>query len=125
MFKVVRTAARGLSVSARASMLSRQAVVAQIPKVSVRFVSPMATSIQEVSDRVFYVLSCFDKIDQSKLSLDSRFDKDLGLDSLDTTEICLQIEEEFILEISVEQADYLLTPREMIDYICDRLDIIH
>merc|ERR1712037_725273 len=98
MFKVVRTATRNLSLAARASMLSRQVAVAQVPKVSVRFVSPMATSIQEVSDRVFYVLSCFDKIDQSKLSLDSRFDKDLGLDSLDPPKFAFRSKKNLFLK---------------------------
>ena len=41
----------------------------------VRFFSPNPTEVQEVADRVFYVLTLFDKIDQEKLSLDCRFDK--------------------------------------------------
>merc|ERR1712228_875099 len=122
MFKLVRTTARALSTAGRAPALLQPARIA-IP--AVRFVSPTAKTIQEVSDRVFYVLSTFDKIDTNKLSLDCRFDKDLGLDSLDTTEICIHLEDEFLIEITVEQADYLLTPREMIDFLCDRLDIIH
>merc|ERR1712189_122322 len=65
------------------------------------------------------VLSTFDKIDTEKLNLDCRFDKDLGLDSLDATEIALNIEREFGMEITVEQMDLLLTPREVIDFICD------
>lgn len=45
------------------------------PAVPVRFFSPTPTAIQEVADRIFYILSLFDKIDQEKLSLDCRFDK--------------------------------------------------
>ena len=43
---------------------------------------------------------------------------------LDTTEINIMLEDEFLVEITVEQADYLLTPRELIDFLCDRMDII-
>ena len=46
-----------------------------VPAVPVRFFSPTPTAIQEVADRIFYILSLFDKIDQEKLSLDCRFDK--------------------------------------------------
>ena len=42
---------------------------------SVRFMSPNPVTIQEVADRVNYVLSTFDKIDTEKLNLDCRFDK--------------------------------------------------
>ena len=38
------------------------------------------------------VLNLFDKIDNSKLSLESHFINDLGLDSLDHVEIMLMIE---------------------------------
>ena len=42
---------------------------------SVRYMSPNPVTIQEVADRVNYVLSTFDKIDTEKLNLDCRFDK--------------------------------------------------
>ena len=42
--------------------------------------------------RVMLVLNLFDKIDNSKLSSDSHFINDLGLDSLDHVEIMLMIE---------------------------------
>merc|ERR1712050_579342 len=119
--KIVRTTIRSLSTATRSAALLQPA---RLTAPSVRFVSPAPKTIQEVSDIVFYVLSTFDKIDTDKLSLDVRFDKDLGLDSLDTTEICMHGEDEFLIEITVEQADYLLTPREMIDFLCDRMDII-
>lgn len=119
--KILRQTVRTLSTASRRPALL-QPTRMMIP--TVRFVSPAAKTIQEVSDRVFYVLSTFDKIDTDKLHLDCRFDKDLGLDSLDTTEICMHVEDEFLIEITVEQADYLLTPREMIDFLCDRMDII-
>merc|ERR1712193_21461 len=124
MFRLVRQSTRALTTinkAARVSMLNP----AKVNAVSVRFMDPRPLTITEVSDRVFYVLSVFDKIDTEKLSLDCRFDKDLGLDSLDTTEIALQLEREFQYEITVEQMDLLLTPREIIDFLCDMMDINH
>merc|ERR1712227_1072887 len=116
MFKLVRVGSRALSTSLRSRAMLQVSPVAA-PVVQQRHVSPTPKTIQEVADRVFYVLSLFDK-------MDTRFDKDLGLDSLDTTEICMHLEDEFLIEITVEQADYLLTPREMIDFLCDKMDII-
>ena len=81
MFKLVRVASRALSTSLRSSAMLQPARLAA-PVIQQRFVSPTPKTIQEVSDRVFYVLSLFDKIDTSKLEMDVRFDKDLGLDSL-------------------------------------------
>lgn len=125
---MLRVAAR-IAVSRALSSVSRQTILAPLkvnaPAVPVRFFSPTPTAIQEVADRVFYILSLFDKIDQEKLSLDCRFDKDLGLDSLDTTEIAMAVEDEFHLEIPVETMDLLLTPRELIDHLCDNFDINH
>merc|ERR1712189_53899 len=111
------------SVHALTMVVGRRAMLAPVVQGnminSVRYMSPNPVTIQEVADRVNYVLSTFDKIDTEKLNLDCRFDKDLGLDSLDATEIALNIEREFGMEITVEQMDLLLTPREVIDFICD------
>ena len=52
------------------------------------------------------VLNLFDKIDNSKLSLESHFINDLGLDSLDHVEIMLMIE--VGLELFTEHVLYLL-----------------
>ena len=41
-------------------------------------------------------------IDESKITMDSRFREDLGADSLDAVEIIMQIEEEFGVEIAAK-----------------------
>jgi hypothetical protein len=73
MFKIVRQSARSLMMASRSQTGFLKPTRLTVP--IVRFISPAATSIQEVSDRVFYVLSTFDKIDTEKLNLDARFDK--------------------------------------------------
>ena len=49
----------------------------------------------EVTERVLSVLKGFDKVDPAKLSAESHFQNDLGLDSLDDVEVCMALEEEF------------------------------
>ena len=45
-------------------------------------------------------------------------EKDLGLDSLDTVEAIIGIEEEFVLKMSDEAADKIVTVADAINYIC-------
>jgi len=61
----------------------------------------------------------FDKIDPEKLTLDSHFQKDLGLDSLDHVEIIVQLEDDFLFEIPDQDAEKLVTPRHILTYITD------
>ena len=48
-----------------------------------------------IEQRVLLVLRLYDKIDPNKLSLESNFTKDLGLDSLDQVDIVIAMEDEF------------------------------
>nr|XP_005894692.1 PREDICTED: acyl carrier protein, mitochondrial-like [Bos mutus] len=56
-------------------------------------------TLEGIKDRVLYVLKLYDKIDPEKLSVNSHFMKDLGLDSLDQVEIIMAMEDEFGFEI--------------------------
>ena len=47
----------------------------------------------------------------------SAFQKDLGLDSLDTVELVMALEEEFNLEIPDSEADKILSCSDAITYI--------
>lgn len=48
-----------------------------------------------IEQRVLLVLRLCDKIDPSKLTLDSNFTQDLGLDSLDQVDMVIAMEDEF------------------------------
>ncbi|KAL5018932.1 hypothetical protein ScPMuIL_004654 [Solemya velum] len=56
-------------------------------------------TIDMVEQRILLVLRLYDKIDPEKLTLDSHFMNDLGLDSLDQVEIIMAMEDEFGFEI--------------------------
>ncbi|ORX93440.1 putative ACP1-mitochondrial acyl-carrier protein [Basidiobolus meristosporus CBS 931.73] len=87
-----------------------------------RFYSAGALSRSDIESRILDVLRGYDKVDQSKLNAQSHFNKDLGLDSLDTVEVVMAIEEEFSVEIPDKDADEIKTVGHAIDYITKRED---
>jgi|TARA_B110000263_G_C15117130_1_gene422564 acyl carrier protein len=56
-------------------------------------------------------------IDDSKVTIDSKFIDDLGADSLDTVELVMAFEEQFGIEISDDSAETILTVKDAIDFI--------
>ena len=71
---------------------------------------------------LFFVMACF-VVDEffhiwiSQVTPDVHFQKDLGLDSLDTVEIVMAIEEEFKLEIPDKEADKIDSCPLAIEYV--------
>ncbi|XP_060813054.1 acyl carrier protein, mitochondrial isoform X1 [Bombus pascuorum] len=80
-------------------------------------------SLDLIHQRVMLVLNLYDKVDPKKLTVDSHFIDDLGLDSLDHIEIIMAMEDEFFFEIPDMDAEKLLRPKDIIRYIADREDI--
>ncbi|KAG7670182.1 hypothetical protein Ndes2526B_g06585 [Nannochloris sp. 'desiccata'] len=64
---------------------------------------------KDVTDRVINVVKNFEKVDAGK--------KDLGLDSLDTVELVMAIEEEFAIEIPDSEADKILSCSDAISFV--------
>uniref|UniRef100_A0A8R1HKN3 Acyl carrier protein n=1 Tax=Caenorhabditis japonica TaxID=281687 RepID=A0A8R1HKN3_CAEJA len=131
MLRVAVTAAlRTVAVRSFAQMPAQQRVFAplvvsahkqmgQIRQYSAK--APLTKKTLE--ERIVLVLSLYDKIDAKKLTLDSDFTKDLGLDSLDHVEVVMAIEEEFGFEIPDGDADRFKTPRDIFQYIADKEDV--
>ncbi|KAL5769596.1 hypothetical protein ACOSP7_013750 [Xanthoceras sorbifolium] len=71
----------------------------------------------EVSDRVVSVVKNFQKVDPSKVTPKAHFQNDLGLDSLDTVEIVMALEEEFRFEIPDNEADKISSIDLAVDFI--------
>ncbi|XP_060880084.1 acyl carrier protein, mitochondrial-like [Metopolophium dirhodum] len=80
-------------------------------------------TIEQIKKRILLVLQLYDKVNPDKLSLESHFINDLGLDSLDHVEVIMAIEDEFGFEIPDEDAEKLHKPKDIVQYVCDREDI--
>ncbi|KAL6610064.1 hypothetical protein ACP70R_040033 [Stipagrostis hirtigluma subsp. patula] len=72
----------------------------------------------EVADRVVSVVKNFQKVEPAKLvTPNAHFQKDLGLDSLDTVEIVMAFEEEFGFEIPDNEAEKIDSIKTAVDFI--------
>ncbi|OMP10964.1 Acyl carrier protein (ACP) [Corchorus olitorius] len=71
----------------------------------------------EVTDRVISVVKNFQKVDPSKVTPNAHFQNDLGLDSLDTVEVVMALEEEFGFEIPDNEADKINTINLAVEFI--------
>ncbi len=56
-------------------------------------------------------------VDESEVTLEASFKDDLGADSLDVVELVMELEDEFDLEISDEDAEKVTTVGEVVNYI--------
>ncbi|EGW33193.1 uncharacterized protein SPAPADRAFT_60524 [Spathaspora passalidarum NRRL Y-27907] len=83
----------------------------------IRFYAAPPITKDEVTKRAFEALKTVAAIQESKLSLEASFQKDLGLDSLDTVEALVALEEEFELEIPDKISDEIKTVGEAVEYI--------
>ncbi|MBC8155756.1 MAG: phosphopantetheine-binding protein [Bacteroidetes bacterium] len=69
-----------------------------------------------MKDRVVSLLKNFG-IQESALTDSVHFTRDLGLDSLDTVDLIMQLEQEFSIRIPDEDQPRLMTLRGVIDYL--------
>ncbi|XP_047504113.1 acyl carrier protein, mitochondrial isoform X1 [Pieris napi] len=114
-YHTVKTIAKLYNTSDLQNGVSRSRQYATGP---VRKVTP-----QDIADRVMKVCKAYDKLTSVQLSLESHFIQDLGLDSLDHVEVIMAMEDEFGFEIPDGDAERLLRPKDIVQYICDKEDI--
>ncbi|CAJ0837353.1 7121_t:CDS:2 [Entrophospora sp. SA101] len=81
-----------------------------------------ALTRENIEARILDILKAFDKVDPSKVTTQARFADDLGLDSLDTVEVVMNIEEDFSIEIPDKEADEIRSVKDAVDYISKRDD---
>lgn len=97
--------------------------VSAIPRASafapIRFYAAPPITKDEVTTRAFEALKNVAALQDSKLSLEANFTKDLGLDSLDTVEALVALEEEFDMEFPDKVSDEIKTVGEAVNYIYD------
>jgi acyl carrier protein len=76
-------------------------------------VTELATVLERVSKVIVDRLG----VDESEVKLEASFRDDLGADSLDVVELVMELEDEFDMEISDEDAEKISTIGDAIAYI--------
>ncbi|RWR14094.1 acyl carrier protein [Siminovitchia fortis] len=71
----------------------------------------------DIQERVTKIIVDRLGVEESKVELDSSFKDDLGADSLDVVELVMELEDEFDMEISDEDAEKISTVGDAVNYI--------
>jgi acyl carrier protein len=71
----------------------------------------------EVLERVTKIIIDRLGVDEAEIKLESKFKDDLGADSLDVVELVMELEDEFDMEISDEDAEKIVTVGDAVNYI--------
>ncbi len=61
-------------------------------------------------------------VKEEEVTTDASFVDDLGADSLDTVELVMALEEEFETEIPDEDAEKIITIKDAVKYVVERLE---
>ncbi|KAI5837371.1 acyl carrier protein-like protein [Morchella snyderi] len=114
------TAVLGARVSAPIAVARpTRAVLPAKPFAAIRsYSAPASLSRDEIQGRIVELLKGFDKVTKdTEVTGTSHFTNDLGLDSLDTVEVVMAIEEEFSIEIPDKEADAIQSVEHAVNYI--------
>ncbi|OEH91230.1 acyl carrier protein [Bacillus solimangrovi] len=71
----------------------------------------------DVLERVTKIIVDRLGVDESEVTLEASFKDDLGADSLDVVELVMELEDEFDMEISDDDAEKISTVGNAVDYI--------
>ena len=75
---------------------------------------------QEILEKIRDIIADKLDADAGEVTNESRFQEDLGADSLDVVELVMGLEEEFDIEIPDEDAEKIATVGDAIAYIDDK-----
>jgi acyl carrier protein len=71
----------------------------------------------DVLERVTKIIVDRLGVEESQVTLEASFKDDLGADSLDVVELVMELEDEFDMEISDEEAEKIVTVGDAVNYI--------
>ena len=77
--------------------------------------------MNDTFDRVKKVIAEQLDIEETKIVPEASFTNDLGADSLDNVELIMGLEEQFEIEIPDEEAQKILTVKNAVDYINEKI----
>ena len=77
----------------------------------------MASSREEVFERVKEALSEKLGVDENEITEEASFEEDLDADSLDQVELIMELEDQFGIKIPDEDAKKLQTVGQAVDYV--------
>ncbi|ANB62054.1 acyl carrier protein [Anoxybacillus voinovskiensis] len=75
----------------------------------------------DVLERVTKIIVDRLGVEESQVTLEASFKEDLGADSLDVVELVMELEDEFDMEISDEEAEKIVTVGDAVNYIKSRM----
>lgn len=82
----------------------------------------MTIKTNEIEARVKKIVMEQLGVKEDEITTEASFVDDLGADSLDTVELVMALEEEFETEIPDEDAEKMVTIKDAINYIVERME---
>ncbi|HEV8323662.1 MAG TPA: acyl carrier protein [Myxococcota bacterium] len=71
----------------------------------------------ELADKVVAIIAERLDVEKEKVTMEASFQNDLGADSLAIVELVMELEEEFKIEISDEEAEKITTVKDAVEFI--------